>query len=301
MELSVVVPTLNGRDELAASLDSLAEHAPDAEVVVVNGPSADGTTGMIRDRDDVDVLVELSDRTLNVARNAGIEAATGDAVAFLSYDHAVEPTWLAAVRRGLEGADAVTGPAHQTVRAGMTTEESETTTICGREVRYFNGGNVAFRAPVLDTLDGFDEYLETGGARDAAHRLAGLAYSVAWEGGMSVRREFEADGGVRERDWRWKYRSLAYRLVKNYGLRPAVARRTLRHAASDTAANLVDAVKGDTAPTAAARAVRDLALGAAQGGKDGLLSRARDRSPSRNPYGRSKRHDRAVAAYDWRG
>ena len=91
MDLSVVVPTLNGRDRLATSLDSLATHAPDAEVVVVNGPSADGTTGMVRDRDDVDVLVELSARTLNVARNAGIQAATGDAVAFLGYAFAVGP------------------------------------------------------------------------------------------------------------------------------------------------------------------------------------------------------------------
>ena len=53
MQLSVVVPTLNARDRLAATLDGLASHAPDAEVVVVNGPSADGTTGMVRDRADV--------------------------------------------------------------------------------------------------------------------------------------------------------------------------------------------------------------------------------------------------------
>lgn len=76
MDLSVVVPTLNGRDRLAACLDALAAHAPEAEVIVANGPSADGTTGMVRDRDDVDVLVEISDRTVNVARNAGIEVAT---------------------------------------------------------------------------------------------------------------------------------------------------------------------------------------------------------------------------------
>ncbi|MFC6724652.1 glycosyltransferase family 2 protein, partial [Halobium palmae] len=94
MELSVVVPTLNGRDRLAASLDSLAARAPDAEVVVVNGPSADGTTGMVRERDDVDLLVELSDRTINVARNAGIEAASGDAVAFLGDDLGVEDGWV---------------------------------------------------------------------------------------------------------------------------------------------------------------------------------------------------------------
>ena len=300
MELSVVVPTLNGREQLAASLDSLAEHAPDAEVVVVNGPSADGTTGMVRDRDDVDVLIELSDRTLNVARNAGIEAASGDAIAFLSHDHSIESAWRSAVERGLDAADGVTGPTHRTVPAGMTTEEPEVTDILGREVRYFDGGNAAFRAPVLDALDGFDEYLETGGARDAAHRIAGMEFSVTWDREMCVRCEFEADGGVRERDWDWKYRSLVYRLVKNYGLRPGVARRTLSHAVSDTASNARSVVRGETEPTTWLRATRDVAVGAALGCKDGLVSRARDRNPSRNPHGRSKSPDRVVTAYDWR-
>lgn len=104
----MVVPTLNGRDRLAASLDALASHAPDAEVIVVNGPSADGTTGMVRGRDDVDVLVEVSARTLNVARNAGIEVARGDAVALVRYDLAVGPEWAAELRGGLREAAAGT-------------------------------------------------------------------------------------------------------------------------------------------------------------------------------------------------
>jgi len=110
MDLSVVVPTLNGRDRLAACLDALAAHAPEAEVIVANGPSADGTTGMVRDRDDVDVLVEISDRTVNVARNAGIEVATGDIVALVDYDNRIGEGWLDAVRAGLDDADVVTGP-----------------------------------------------------------------------------------------------------------------------------------------------------------------------------------------------
>src|SRR6056297_738215 len=102
MDLSVVVPTLNGRDRLAACLDALAADAPDAEVVVVNGPSSDGTTGMVRDRDDVDVLVEISERNLNVARNAGVQAAGGDVVAFLRYDLAVEDGWAEAILESVE-------------------------------------------------------------------------------------------------------------------------------------------------------------------------------------------------------
>ena len=54
MQLSVVVPTLNARRRLVACLDALAAVAPESEVVVVNGPSADGTTGIVREREDVD-------------------------------------------------------------------------------------------------------------------------------------------------------------------------------------------------------------------------------------------------------
>jgi glycosyltransferase involved in cell wall biosynthesis len=300
MNLSVVVPTLNGRDRLATSLDALAEHAPDAEVVVVNGPSADGTTGMVRDRDDVDVLVELSDRTLNVARNAGLRAASGDAIAFLRYDLAVEASWLGAIEDGLAEAAVVTGPTHQTLRAGMTTETAEQRTICGREVTYFNGGNVAFSADALEKLDGFDEYLRTGGARDGAHRLAGLGYPVAWRPEMSVRTEYEADGGRDQRDWGWKYRALSYRLVKNYGLRPTVVRRTLSHAGSDAFASAKDVLRGDSSPTGWFGTGRDVLVGMLTGASDGMVARARDRTATRNPHGRSKRADRAVAKYDWR-
>ncbi|WP_254273659.1 glycosyltransferase family 2 protein [Haloarcula marina] len=300
MELSVVVPTLNGREELAGSLDALAEEAPDAETIVVNGPSADGTTGMIRDRPDVDVLVEIADRSVNVARNAGLDRATGDVVALVSQGLSVEAGWADAVRAGLAEAAAVTGPTHEQLVAGMTTESKETRTIGGREVTYFNPGNVAFHRGTLDALDGFDEYLEIGGSRDVAHRLAARGDRVGWNTGMCVSREFEADGGIRETDWNWKYRSLTYRLVKNYGVRPTVARRVVSHAGRDALETLKDVARGETAPSQWLGTGENVLKGAGIGVKDGVLARYRDRSEQRNPNGRSQRADRAVAVYDWR-
>mgnify|MGYP006275484247 len=298
----MVVPTLNGRDRLAVALDALAAVAPDVEVIVVNGPSADGTTGMVRDRDDVDVLVEIAARNVNVARNAGLEVAEGDAVAFLGYDHELEPGWREAVDEALdEGASVVTGPLRRTVRGGATSDGLERRRIADREVSYFNGRNVVFARPVLDELDGFDEYLQTGGARDAAHRLAGMGVDVTWRADLAARRRTEAtDGGIERRELGWKYRALAYRLTKNYGVRPTVLRRTLSHALGDAAGAMRDVLGGDATPSSWASNGRDVIAGISAGASDGLVARARDRSRKRNPNGVTARADRAVARYDRR-
>lgn len=322
MDLTVVVPTLNGRDRLGACLDALSAHAPDAEVVVANGPSADGTTGMVRDRDDVDVLVEISDRTVNVARNAGIEVATGDAIALVDYDNRIGESWRDAVIDGLAAADVVTGPVTQIdspsadeteaddrTEAGDPTEADdpnrpERRTISGRDVTYFQGGNVVFRHETLRDLDGFDEYLHTGGARDTAHRLARMSHDVEWHSDLAVKKELPAptavDGGRTAHEWGWKYRALAYRLLKNYGIRPTVVARTGSHALKDAAGAAKEVIRGESTPSRWFATGRDVIVGLIGGSSDGLVARSRDRSPARNPNGISKRADRAVAKYDTR-
>ena len=298
MELSVVVPTLNARDDLAGCLDALGTHVPDAEVVVVNGPSADGTTGMVQERGDVDRLVDIPDRTINAARNAGIAHASGDAVGFVNHRAAVGEDWRGAVERGLDRGAAVTGPTHTQLRAGVETEKEETRTIAGREVTYFNSGNVVLRRDVLTDLDGFDEYLELGGARDMAHRLAGLDRPVEWDPDMAVVRDEAVDGGVPETEWDLKYRSLAYRLVKNYGLRPTVLARIASHAGRDALDELGRVVRGDEAPSTWLATGRVVVTNAAGGVKDGQAARRGDSSPRRNPRGVSTQGDRAVRVRD---
>ena len=329
MQLSVVVPTLNGRRQLAACLDALAAAVPESEIVVVNGPSADGTTGMVREREDVDVLVEIADRNLNVARNAGLERARGERIALVGHNRTVEPGWPDALTNGFETSDIVRGRAHAHAE-GYPLDDSESVgavtgpvrrrdersvpesrTIAGRDITYFDGTNVAFTREAVADLDGFDEYLRTGGARDFAHRLAAREYAVVWRDGMVVRDgptpaapatpvpQALSDGGRTERDWHWKYRALAYRLVKNYGMRPTTARRLLSHAGRDALSGFVGVVRGEATPSSWFGNGRDVLLGSVRGDASGLLARWRDRD-RRNPNGISSRSDRAVAVYDWR-
>jgi glycosyltransferase involved in cell wall biosynthesis len=299
MNVSVVVPTLNDRDELRRCLDALSAEDP-FEIVVVNGPSTDGTSGMVRDREDVGVLVEIDERNVNVARNAGLDRARGDAIGFLDPSTTVESGWLTAVTEALAESDAVTGPTHERLGTGVATDSLETRQIRGRSVVYFNGGNAAFKRELLSALDGFDEYLDSGGSRDAAHRIAALGYGVTWASEMCVSREAAADGGENDREWRVRYRSLSYRLAKNYGIHPTALLRTLRHALSDAVGGLRDVARGDGKPTVWLGSGRDVIFGGTRGYVDGLRARYADRSPRRNPRGVSSRADRAVAVRDRR-
>lgn len=305
MQLSVVVPTLNARQRLSRALDALGAHLPDAEVVVVNGPSSDGTSGLVREHAAADVLLELPERNLNASRNAGLAAATGDVVVFVSHGSVVREGWYDALDDAIaEGADVVAGPVHRSVSGGVTTEACETDTVAGRDVTYFDGGNVAFRREVAEALDGFDEYLQTGAARDAAHRLAGMEYEVAWRPDFAVLRTDGDDVADRMADdsdvpaWGLKYRALGYRLAKNYGVRASVAWRALRHALADARSAARRVFGGDERPSAWLRNGRAVVAGAVAGVEDGLAARRRDRSPRRNPNGVSTRMDRAMSRYE---
>ena len=299
MTLSVVVSTLNDRERLLPCLDTLDRCLPaSAEVVVVNGPSSDGTTGAVREREDVDVLVEISDRSESVSRNAGLDVATGDAVAFVAGEYLVDPTWYDAVDVALKaGADVVTGPVGS---RDASAEATKSRRIAGRSITPFAGDNVAFDRTVIEALDGFDERLETESAKDSAHRLAGLGFGVTWSAEMSVRPEVGTDGGSTDPDWGAQYRSLSYRLAKNYGPRPWVLARAVGSAVVDGVDSARGLITGRTTPTGWFGNGTDVAVNLAGGLADGLRARYRDRTARRNPHGLSSRHDRAVQVYDSR-
>lgn len=299
MELSVVVSTLNDRERLLSCLDALAERTPPStEVIVVNGPSSDGTTGTVRERDDVDVLVEISERTQSVSRNAGLEQATGEVVAFLDGEYTIDHSWYSAIDETIGGAsEVVTGP----VTGGpVEVEYRSPRRIGGQTVMHFQGDNVAFERSVLEALDGFDEYLEEASERDCAHRVAGLGYEVSWNAAMAARCEVGTDGGRADPDWGTTYRSLSYRLAKNYGPRPTVFARTAGSAVRDGAAGIRQLASGEATPTGWVSDGTDVLTNVARGLWDGIRARYTDRSSQRNPHGLSQRHDRAVRIYDRR-
>jgi GT2 family glycosyltransferase len=103
---SIVIVSWNGRQYLDACLTAVAaQHGVDAETILVDNGSTDGTTPFVRERFPWVRLVELTDnRGFAGGNNAGVHEARGRFVALLNNDTVPEPGWLAALLRGREAA-----------------------------------------------------------------------------------------------------------------------------------------------------------------------------------------------------
>ncbi|MBW2460191.1 MAG: glycosyltransferase family 2 protein [Deltaproteobacteria bacterium] len=102
-DLSVVIPSFNGREHLGRTIEDLLDIAPDAEVIVVDGGSTDGSQGFVRKTFPGVALLEVRNHGFSHATNRGIEATTRPLVLFLNSDlfinrRALE-TMAAALRR----------------------------------------------------------------------------------------------------------------------------------------------------------------------------------------------------------
>ena len=97
--VSVVTPVYQGREHLAAAIDSvLAQTFERFELIVVDDGSTDGSAAIARSYAERDPRVRYrrqENAGLGAARNAGIELARGDAIAFLDHDDVWLPNKLA--------------------------------------------------------------------------------------------------------------------------------------------------------------------------------------------------------------
>jgi len=92
MRISVVIPAYNAGRYIGRAIDSvLAQTRPPDEIIVVDDGSTDDTAAVVRGYGDKVRFIRQENAGASVARNTGIEAATGDWIAFLDADD----EWLA--------------------------------------------------------------------------------------------------------------------------------------------------------------------------------------------------------------
>ena len=108
--VSVVIPFYSGTAQLRRALNSVRlQTYADYEVIVVSDDSPDDLTWVPREFPGTTLVVLPSNRGPGVARNTGIDAATGTFVAFLDSDDWWYPHKLATQIPLMESADAFWG------------------------------------------------------------------------------------------------------------------------------------------------------------------------------------------------
>jgi len=98
MKLSVIVPTHNRAEILITCIEKLiAQKKVKFEVIIVDDGSTDNTESVVRDiirQNDNLAYIKQSASHQGVARNRGVELATGDIIIFIGDDIFVEPGFL---------------------------------------------------------------------------------------------------------------------------------------------------------------------------------------------------------------
>ncbi len=165
--ISVVIPSYNSEQTIRGCLDSLIGQtsAEDVEIILVDS-SADRTAELVKEAYPGVRLIRLPRRTdPGTARNLGIDAATGEVLAFIDADCRAEPGWLAGLadaqragHRIVGGAIDCDNPLRDRIGwAGYLAEFREFIPQRPRRfVAHLPTANIAYHRTVFDEFGRFD-------------------------------------------------------------------------------------------------------------------------------------------------
>ena len=251
--IDVAICTHNRPETLAGCLRSLFSsgkmHGSVRVLVIDNAPPDNRTREVAAAFPDVRYIVEPKPG-LDFARNRAVREATGELLAFLDDDVAIDRCWLDGLRDAWAAnpdAGAFMGPilpmeletraqvvfermggfgkSFERVRFGSTLPDVATYPV-GAGI-FGAGANMVFRLDVLRKLGGFDDALDTGaplpggGDLDMFYRVARAGYALVREPRMLVfhqhRREYRK---LQRQMWTWGLGAMAY-ITKSWRAEPA--------------------------------------------------------------------------------
>jgi glycosyltransferase involved in cell wall biosynthesis len=235
--VSVVVPARNAEQTIGDCLASvLSGEYPShrREVLVVDNGSTDGTAE-IAAAYHVGCVREPR-RGPSQARNRGIEASSGDVVAFVDADCLAASGWLAELVRPFEDG-AVDGVAGELVPAPASTaaqryrarQHVAQKDYISRSRPFAATGNVAFRREVFDAIGVFDPDLFAAEDQDFGWRFfaAGLRLAYSERAVVFVRHRRTRWGLFKQQvSWGYGHARLQRKYDLPWGLRPELRKQT---------------------------------------------------------------------------
>ena len=196
-KVSVVVCAYNAMSTIADCLASLERSDyPNLELMVCDDGSTDETVSIAKSFLKCKVL-ELPHAGLSTARNAGIEAATGEIVAFIDADASCHPEWPYHLALSLEGEQmgGTGGPNLPSPDAGFV--ERAVAASPGNPIEVLTsddraehvpGCNMAFKKDALGAVHWFDPvYTAAGDDVDVCWKLLEKGYSIGFSPAAQVR------------------------------------------------------------------------------------------------------------------
>jgi glycosyltransferase involved in cell wall biosynthesis len=180
LKFSVIIPAYNAKQYIAKAIEScLSQTYSPHEIIVVDDGSTDGTAEFAESFPSPVRVIRLSENMgLPTARNRGVQASTGDWLAFLDADDWFLPEKLERQRRcALENEHAVLiYTACYTSRDGVEAHaQFNPPAVLEKMLRYrcaFHVGTVVLRRDAFDAMGGFDPSLRVDEDWDMWLRLA---------------------------------------------------------------------------------------------------------------------------------
>ena len=196
--VSVVVAAYNAERTIVACLESLLRlEYPRIELIVVDDGSSDDTGALISGFQGIRVVRLSTNQGLSAARNAGIEASSGEIVAFTDADCRVDSDWLGRLVESLKSDDYVGVGGHNIIPEEMNQVAAAVGVAPGgpihimltdRVAEHIPGCNMAFYRSILDEVGGFDSRFRVAGddvdlcwrIQQNGHRIGFSAGGFVW-------------------------------------------------------------------------------------------------------------------------
>ena len=189
MTISVVVPVFNGEEDLPDLMDCLKSqtYPPEqVEYIIVDNNSRDRTSTILAAAAAANSTFPLKPQSENqiqssyAARNRGIQAATGEIIAFTDADCRPEPDWLLNLIKpfgkpevGIVAGEITAYPGHTLLEKYAQRKDvlSQKHTLAHPFCPYGQTANLAVRRQIFTEIGLFRPHLTTGGDADICWRV----------------------------------------------------------------------------------------------------------------------------------